>query len=59
MKKKIFICILIAVCVLIGVVSAILFVNKSKENKAKAMEIGRACKQISILKWSNMSLAYC
>lgn len=39
MKKKIFICILIAVCVLVVVVSAILFVNKSNENKAKAMEI--------------------
>lgn len=39
MKKKIFICILIVVFISIVVVSAILFVNKSNENKAKAMEI--------------------
>lgn len=37
------------------------YVDKShRENtKHKALEVGRACKQISILKWANMSLAYC
>jgi hypothetical protein len=29
------------------------------DTKREAMEIGRACNQISILKWANMSLAYC
>ena len=39
----------------------IYYIDKShrESTKAKAMEIGRACKQISILKWANMSLAYC
>lgn len=39
----------------------IYYIDKShRENtKTKALEIGRACKQISILKWSNMSLIYC
>ena len=39
----------------------IYYVDKSKRvsTKREAMEIGRACKQISILKWANMSLAYC
>ena len=27
--------------------------------KREALKIGRECNQISILKWSNMSLAYC
>ena len=27
--------------------------------KREALEIGRTCNQISVLKWSNMSLAYC
>lgn len=27
--------------------------------KREAMEIGRAHKQISVLKWANMTLAYC
>lgn len=27
--------------------------------KKEALEIGRRCNQISVLKWSNMSLAYC
>ena len=27
--------------------------------KRKAMEIGRACNQISVLNWKKMSLAYC
>lgn len=37
------------------------FVDKSKRvaTKREAMEIGRACNQISVLKWANMSLAYC
>ena len=29
------------------------------DTKKKAMEIGRACNQISILNWKNMKLAYC
>lgn len=39
----------------------IYYVDKSKRVSAKreAMEIGRACNQISVLKWANMSLAYC
>lgn len=39
----------------------IYYVDKSKRvnTKREAMEIGRACNQISILKWANMSLAYC
>ena len=37
------------------------YIDKSKRvnTKAEALEIGRACNQISILKWANMSLAYC
>ena len=27
--------------------------------KREALEIGRACNQISVLKWSDMSLLYC
>ena len=39
----------------------IYYVDKSKRvsTKREAMEIGRACNQISILKWANMSLEYC
>lgn len=39
----------------------IYYVDKSKRvsTKREAMEIGRACNQISVLKWANMSLAYC
>ena len=39
----------------------IYYIDKSKRvnTKKEAMEIGRACNQISILKWKNMSLAYC
>lgn len=39
----------------------IYYIDKSKRvnTKKEAMKIGRACNQISILKWSNMSLAYC
>ena len=37
------------------------YVDKShrESTKHKALEIGKACKQISILKWADMSLAYC
>lgn len=39
----------------------IYYIDKSKRvnTKKEAMEIGKACNQISVLKWSNMSLAYC
>lgn len=39
----------------------IYYVDKSHRvnTKKEAMEIGRACNQISVLKWANMSLAYC
>ena len=39
----------------------IYYIDKShrESTKRKALEIGRACKQISILKWSDMSLVYC
>lgn len=39
----------------------IYYVDKSKRvnTKREAMKIGRACNQISILKWANMSLTYC
>lgn len=39
----------------------IYYVDKSYRvsTKREAMEIGRACNQISVLKWANMSLAYC
>ena len=39
----------------------IYYVDKSKrvDTKREALEIGRAHNQISILNWSNMSLAYC
>ena len=39
----------------------IYYIDKSHRvnTKTEAMKIGRACNQISILKWSNMSLAYC
>lgn len=39
----------------------IYYVDKSRRvnTKKEAMEIGRACNQISILNWKNMSLAYC
>lgn len=39
----------------------IYYIDKSKRIKTKkqAMEIGRACNQISILKWEDMSLIYC
>lgn len=39
----------------------IYYVDKSHRvnTKKEAMEVGRACNQISVLKWANMSLAYC
>lgn len=39
----------------------IYYIDKSKRvnTKREAMEIGRACNQISVLRWSNMGLAYC
>ena len=39
----------------------IYYIDKSHRvnTKREAMEIGRACKQISVLKWSTMELAYC
>lgn len=39
----------------------IYYIDKSKRvnTKKEAMEIGKACNQISVLKWANMSLAYC
>jgi dipeptidase len=37
------------------------YVDKSHRvsTKREAMEIGRACNQISVLKWATMGLAYC
>lgn len=39
----------------------IYYIDKSKRisTKKEALKIGRECNQISILKWSNMSLVYC
>lgn len=39
----------------------IYYIDKSKRvnTKREALAIGKACNQISILKWANMSLAYC
>ena len=39
----------------------IYYIDKSQRvsTKREALEIGRACNQISILKWANMSLVYC
>lgn len=41
--------------------NGIYYIDKSHRvnTKREAMEIGRACNQISVLKWSNMTLAYC
>ena len=33
--------------------------SKRVNTKREALEIGRACNQISILRWSNMGLVYC
>lgn len=37
------------------------YIDKSKRinTKREALKIGKECNQISILKWSNMSLIYC
>ena len=37
------------------------YIDKSHRvnTKKEALEVGRACKQISVLKWSDMSLVYC
>lgn len=37
------------------------YIDKSRRisTKTEALKIGRDCKQISILKWANMSLIYC
>ena len=39
----------------------IYYIDKSKRvnTKKEALEIGRACNQISVLNWRNMGLAYC
>lgn len=39
----------------------IYYVDKSHRvnTKREAMEIGRACKQISVLRWRDLGLAYC
>lgn len=39
----------------------IYYIDKSHRvsTKREAMEVGRACNQISVLCWRNMSLAYC
>ena len=39
----------------------IYYIDKSHRisTKSEALKIGRECNQISILKWSNMSLIYC
>ena len=39
----------------------IYYIDKSHRvnTKKEAMEIGRACKQISVLRWKDLSLAYC
>ena len=39
----------------------IYYIDKSKrvDTKKEALEIGRACKQISILGWRKMNLVYC
>lgn len=41
--------------------NGIYYIDKSHRvnTKKEAMEIGRACNQISVLNWKNMSLAYC
>jgi len=39
----------------------IYYIDKSHRvsTKREAMEIGRACNQISVLRWRDMALAYC
>lgn len=40
---------------------SVYYIDKSKRvsTKREALKIGRACNQISILRWSNMGLVYC
>ena len=39
----------------------IYYIDKSHRvnTKREALEVGRACKQISVLRWRNMGLVYC
>lgn len=41
--------------------NGIYYIDKSKRvsTKREALEIGRACNQISILRWRDMGLVYC
>ena len=41
--------------------NGIYYIDKSHRvnTKKEALKVGRECKQISVLKWSNMSLVYC
>jgi hypothetical protein len=41
--------------------NGIYYIDKSHRvnTKREALEVGRACQQISVLKWSTMSLIYC
>ena len=41
--------------------NGVYYIDKSRRvnTKREALEIGRRCNQISVLKWANMSLAYC
>ena len=41
--------------------NGIYYIDKShrESTKKKALELGRACNQISILGWKNMNLIYC
>lgn len=41
--------------------NGIYYIDKSHRvnTKREALEVGRACQQISVLKWSTMSLVYC
>ena len=41
--------------------NGIYYIDKSHRvnTKREALAIGKACNQISVLKWANMSLAYC
>ena len=40
---------------------SVYYIDRSKRvnTKREALEIGRACNQISILRWSDMGLVYC
>ena len=41
--------------------NGIYYIDRSHRvsTKREAMKVGRDCNQISVLKWANMSLAYC